>query len=277
MRAGPLAVVPVESGPLLLSAQDGVATITFNRPEAHNALTPEMLCRFADALGACAADGAVRAIILTGAGDSAFCAGGDLAQTLPLLTGARAPADAWDRRVLDDRAVSSMLGLHIDTPVIAAINGFCLAAGMELMLATDIRVAAEHASFGLPEVRHALIPFAGALARLPRQVPHCVAMEIVLGGAPISAAEAHRIGLVNHVAPGAEVLARATEIARRIARNGPVAVRQAKRTMNAASGRPIEDGLRLEQDSQRIVLATQDAREGPRAFMEKRRPSFTGT
>ena len=266
----------VESGPLLLSAQDGVATITFNRAEARNALTPEMLCRFADALEACDADSSVRAIILTGAGDQAFCAGGDLAQTLPLLTGARPAADEWDHRVLEQPAVAGMLGLHIDKPVIAAVNGFCLAAGMELMLATDIRIAAEHASFGLPEVRHGLIPFAGALARLPRQIPHCVAMEMVLGGAPISAAEAYRVGLVNHLLPGAEVLARATEIARRIARNGPVAVRRAKRTMNAASGRPLETGLALEQDGKQAVLATQDAREGPRAFMEKRSPCFTG-
>ena len=266
----------VERGPLLLSAQDNVATITFNRPEARNALTPEMLCRFADALEACDADSSVRAIILTGAGDQAFCAGGDLAQTLPLLTGARSSVDDWDRRVLKEPAVAGMLGLHIDKPVIAAINGFCLAAGMELMLATDIRIAAAHASFGLPEVRHGLIPFAGALARLPRQIPHCVAMEIVLGGAPIGAAEAYRVGLVNHLMPGAEVLARATEIARRIARNGPVAVRHAKRTMNAASGRPLEEGLALEQDSKQAVLATQDAREGPRAFMEKRPPCFTG-
>jgi len=236
-----------------------------------------MLCRFADALAACDAAPDVRAIILTGAGDQAFYAGGDLAQTLPLLTGARSPADAWDRRVLAEPAVAGMLGLHTEKPVLAAVNGLRLTAGMELLLATDIRVAAEHAGFGLPEVRHGLIPFAGALVRLPRQIPHCVAMEIMLGGVPISAAEAHQIGLVNHLAPGGEVLARTSEIARRIARNGPAAVRQAKRTINAASGRTLEEGLALEQDSKRIVLATVDAREGPRAFMEMRPPFFTGT
>jgi enoyl-CoA hydratase/carnithine racemase len=266
----------IGSGSLLFSEQDGVAVITFNRPEARNALTPEMLCRFDDALAACETAGSVRAIIVTGAGEQAFCSGGDLAQSLPLLTGARPVADDWDRRVLQDPVVAGMRRLETEIPVIAAINGVCLAAGMELALATDIRIAAEHATFGLPEVRHALIPFAGALARLPRQVPPCIAMQMVLEGAPITAAEAHRIGLVNQVAPGADVMPRALEIARRIARNGPIAVRQAKRTMNAAIGLPLEAGLRLEQESKRIVLATEDAREGPRAFMERRPPSFTG-
>ena len=169
-----------------------------------------------------------------------------------------------------------MRRLETDIPVIAAINGACLAAGMELMLATDIRIAAETATFGLPEVRHALIPFAGALVRLPQQIPSCVAKRIVLEGTPITAEEAYRVGLVNQVVPGPDVMPRALEIASRIARNGPIAVRQAKATMNKAVGRPLEEGLRLEQESKRVVLATQDAREGPRSFDGKRALSFTG-
>lgn len=262
--------------PILLDIADGVAVVTFNRPERRNALTPEMLCRFADALAVCAADEAVRVVVLTGAGDAAFCAGGDLGRTLPLLTGARPPEDAWDRRVLDEPGVAGMLGVAMDRPVIAAVGGFCLAAGMELLLATDIRIAADHATFGLPEVCHGLIPFAGALARLPRQIPQSLAMEIVLGGAAIDAAAALRAGLVNHVVPGPEVLPLAMAIAQRIARNAPVAVRAAKQVMLEALGRPVAEGLVLEQAAKDRVLATNDAKEGPRAFMEKRRPRFAG-
>lgn len=267
------------SDPIIYEKNGPVAIITLNRPGARNALTPEMLCRLADAFVDFRDDAQLRVAILTGAGDLAFCAGGDLGSTLPLMTGARAPADAWDRRVLDEpqvMAASSLRDFALHKPVIAAVNGACLAAGFELLLGTDIRIAAAHCIFGLPEVQRALIPFAGSLARLPRQIAQAHAMEILLTGRPVDAQRALQMGLVNHVLPASEVLPRAMEIAQQIAGNGPLAVQQVKQTVFAASGQPLDIGFELEDDSKRVVLASRDAREGPLAFMEKRPPRFTG-
>ncbi|HZH08460.1 MAG TPA: enoyl-CoA hydratase/isomerase family protein, partial [Lautropia sp.] len=160
-----------DSLPLLYRKNGAVAVFTLNRPAARNALSPELVCRLADAIADFLQDETLRVGIITGAGKKAFCAGGDLGTMLPLLTGDRAPMDEWDRRVLDDpvvMAASSLRDYPIDKPLIAAVNGACLAGGMEMMLGTDIRVAAEHAVFGLPEVRRGVIPFAGSLVRLPR-------------------------------------------------------------------------------------------------------------
>lgn len=267
------------SCPVLYEKNGPVAVITLNRPAARNALTPEMLCRLADAFVDFRNDAQLRVVILTGAGDLAFCAGGDLGCTLPLMTGARRPADDWDRRVLDEpqvMAASSLRDFPLHKPVIAAVNGACLAAGFEILLGTDIRIAASHSVFGLPEVQRALIPFAGSLARLPRQIAQAHAMEILLTGRPVDAQRALQIGLVNHVLPASEVLPKAMEMAQQIAGNGPLAVQQVKQTVFAASGQPLHIGFELENDSKRRVLASQDAREGPLAFMEKRLPRFTG-
>ncbi len=265
--------------PLRYEKHGDIATITFDRPEARNALTPEMICRLADAVRDFAADDGLRVAILTGSGDKAFCAGGDLGLTLPLMTGARAPVDDWDRRVLDDplvAAASQLRGFALDKPLVAAVNGACLAAGTELLLGTDIRIAAEHASFGLPEVTRGLVPFAGSMVRLPRQIGWCQAMELMLTGAPIGADEARRIGLVNHVVAAGELMAKAQEIAERIARNGPLAVRAVKRTALATSGIALVAAYRTEDEAWGTVLASDDAREGPRAFIAKRSPRFTG-
>ena len=264
---------------LLTERLGGVALLTLNRPEARNAISPQMACLLADALTEAAADDAVRVVVLTGTGDKAFCSGGDLALTLPLMTGARAPEDAWDHRLLDDPSVmaqSAMRDFVFDKPVIAAINGTCLAGGMETMLAADIRIAAAHAQFGLPEVKRALIPFAGSLVRLPRQIAYCHAMELLLLGDMIGADDAFRMGLVNRVLPAADVLPVAMDMAARLAANGPVALREIKRTVRASSGQPLADGYRLEDVSKSVVMATADAREGPLAFMQKRPPVFTG-
>jgi enoyl-CoA hydratase len=258
---------------------DAVQVITLDAPQRRNALTPEMLCRLADAFIAFARQPELRVAVLTGAGEHAFCAGGDLARTLPLLTGHRAAEDEWDRRLLSDPVVSAASGLRdhpIDKPIIAAINGACMAAGFEMMLGTDIRIAAEQALFGLPEVQRAVLPFAGSMARLPRQVPHAVAMQLLLTGEPIGAAEAWRVGLVNEVVPRGQVMPRAMAIAQRIARNGPLAVQAVKRTAVAASGLPLPRAYALENAAKQAVLATADAREGPRAFMEKREPRYEG-
>lgn len=274
----------VSSLPVLTDTRGAVLLVTLNAPARRNALTPEMLCRLADAFTAFAADDTLRVAVVTGAGEQAFCAGGDLARTLPLMTGARAAEDDWDRRVLQEPRVMAASGLRdsppgtfaLDKPVLAAINGACMAAGFELMLGTDIRIAAEHARFGLPEVQRALLPFAGAMARLPRQVPQAVALQLMLSGEAISAAEALRVGLINQVLPAADVLPAALALAERMARHGPLAVRVVKRTVLAASGRPLHEAYALEDAAKAQVLASEDAREGPRAFMDKREPRYEG-
>jgi enoyl-CoA hydratase len=145
-----------------------------------------------------------------------------------------------------------------------------------MVLGTDIRVAAAHASFGLPEVQRALIPFAGSTVRLPRQIPYALAMELLLTGRPMNASAALRCGLVNHVVPAGQVMDKAREIASQIAANGPMAVRAVKQTVMEASGLPLEVGYRLEDRAKREVFASGDAREGPRSFMEKRAPVYAG-
>lgn len=265
--------------PLLLEKSDGVALMTFNRPKARNAISPEVACRLADAFADVAGDDSVRVVILTGTGDRAFCSGGDLALTLPLMTGARQPETQWDYRLLDDPGImdrSALRGFELNKPIIAAINGPCMAGGMETMLATDIRIAADHATFALPEVRRGLIPFAGSLVRLPRQIPQCLAMEMLLTGDPISAEQALSAGMINRVVPQAELMASVWAMARKIAANGPLAVQEVKRTVLQASGVTLEQGYRMEDAAKARVMASDDAREGPRAFMEKRPAVFRG-
>jgi enoyl-CoA hydratase len=265
--------------PLRYEVSDGVAVVTLNRPEARNAISPEVACRMADAFTEAAGDENVRVVILTGAGESAFCSGGDLALTLPLLTGARTPQDAWDRRLLDDPEVmrrSALRDWEFDKPIIAALNGHCMAGGMETALACDIRIAVEGALLALPEVKRGLIPFAGAVARLPRYVPHGLAMEILLTGDPVDAERALAIGLVNRVVSAEALMPTAWKMARSIAANGPVAVRTVKAVARKSFGRPLEEGFRLEDAAKAAIMATEDAREGPRAFMEKRPARFTG-
>ncbi|MFD1798190.1 crotonase/enoyl-CoA hydratase family protein [Paracoccus aurantiacus] len=265
--------------PLIYEKHDGVALLRINRPDARNAISPEVACRLADALTDFADDDALRVAILTGTGDKAFCSGGDLALTLPLMTGARAPQDQWDRRLLDDPEIMSRSALRdfeLNKPIIAAINGHCMAGGMETVLATDIRIAAEHATFALPEVRRGLIPFAGALVRLPRQVPYCLAMEMLLVGQPLSAEAAREAGLINRIVPQDALMDTAWDLARKIAANGPIAVQEVKKTVLAASGRTLQEGYALEDAAKARVMASEDAREGPRAFMEKRPAVFRG-
>ncbi len=264
---------------LLSEVRDGILILTINRPAARNAISPEVVCRLADAFTEFAEDPSLRVCILTGAGDKAFCSGGDLALTLPFMTGARKPENGWDNRLLSEPEVMSRSALRdfdLNKPIIAAINGTCLAGGMETVLATDIRIAADHAKFGLPEAKRALIPFAGSLVRLPRQMPHCLAMEMLLVGDSIDAETALRAGLVNHVVPADQVMNKALEIAGKIAANGPVAVQEIKKTVLASSGRTLREGYQLEDEAKSRVMASADAREGPRAFMEKRQPVFEG-
>jgi enoyl-CoA hydratase/carnithine racemase len=265
--------------PLIYEKRDGVAYVTFNRPDRHNAIDPETLVRLAEAWLDFEVDDDARVAIVTGAGDKAFCAGADLGRLIPLYTRARQPEDEWDRRVLDEpelRRVMMMRDHPIYKPVIAAVNGFCLAGGTEMLLATDIRIASPNATFGLMEVKRAIVPGAGSMARLPRQLPFAKAMEILLVGDAISAEEAHRIGLVNYVVPAEELMPTAEKFARKIAENGPLAVRKIKEAVIRSSGVPLAEAWGIENDVAREVMRSEDAKEGPRAFMEKRPPRYTG-
>ncbi len=182
---------------LIFEKRNHVAYLTMNRPEVHNSLNPEMLVSLAAAWKEIDGDDAVRATIVTGAGKVAFSAGADLGKLIPLFTGARKPEDEWDSKLLADRKlgdIALLRGYDMDKPVISAVNGFCIAGGMEFIQGTDLRVASENASFGLQEVKWAIIPAAGSLARLQRQIPYCKAMEILLTGNRIDAQEAWRLG-----------------------------------------------------------------------------------
>jgi len=264
---------------LLFEIRDGIAYLTLSRPEVHNAINPEMMVQLAEAWQSIAADDSIQVTIITGAGDKAFSAGADLVRMLSLTTKERGPEDEWDSALLKNPKLRDIAMLHpfeMHKPIIAAVNGYCVAGGMELMLATDIRIAAEHATFGLMEVKWGLIPYAGSLVRTPRQMPYCNAMELLLTGDRIDAHEARRLGLINHVLPAAQVMAKAEELARKIAANGPLAVRAIKQGVARTSGRPLEDGYKIENEIAREVFSSQDAKEGPRAFREKRKPNFKG-
>ena len=256
-----------------------IVYITMNRPEKRNAINPEMMVRLAQAWTDFDDDDEARVAIITGAGDKAFCAGADLARLIPLMTGARKAEDEWDRRLTEDPARTRralLRGEPIYKPIISAVNGVCLAAGTELIQGTDIRVAAERATFGLTEVQRGIIPAGGGLVRLPRQIPYANAMEIMLVGDSISAAEAHRVGMVNHVVPAGELMAKAEALAERIAANGPLAVRKVKEAVLKGAGLPLAEAERIEGKAVAEVMASEDAREGPLAFAEKRTPEWKG-
>ena len=263
----------------LFEKRGQIAYLTFNRPEAHNAMSPEVIVRMAEAWREIERDDAIRVAIITGAGGKAFSAGADLGRLIPLLTGARKPEDQWDRRVAEDPTLAKTALLRdfsLSKPVIAAVNGFCIAGGMELLQGTDLRVASETASFGLQEVKWALVPAGGSLVRLQRQIPYCKAMEILLTGDRIDANEAYRLGLINYVVAPDQVMKKAEELARTIADNGPLAVRAIKRAVEGCSGLPLGEAFKIEDEIGREVFRSEDAREGPRAFMEKRKPRYLG-
>ena len=264
---------------LLVDVADGIARLTLNRPDKRNALGPEMVVRLADAWDAVAADPTVRVALLTGTGEAAFCSGADLGRLIPLFTGARQPEDEWDERIradarLLDRAL--MRTTDFPVPVVAAARGFAVAGGMELLLACDLRVVADDSELGLTEVSRGIVPAGGGLSRLARHVPWARAAEIVLVGDRIPASEALAMGLVNRVVPSSEVLATAEALAHRMAANGPLAMRKAKEVMVTSSGLPLDEAFRIESRAAGVVMSSEDAREGPLAFMERRAPRFTG-
>lgn len=258
----------------------GVAVVTLNRPDKHNALNAEMMVRLAEAWDQIAQDDSVRMVLLTGAGERAFCAGADLGSLAPLATGAKTPETVFEQRWVDehqslvDRALLRHVNFH--KPVVAAVNGLAVAAGFELMLGADIRVASTTSTFQLSEVRHGLIPSGGSLARLPRQIGWTNAMEIILAASVIEAERALSMGLINRVVASADVRATARALCDRIAEGAPLALGKAKEALLRSSGRSLPEAFEIEQTCQAVVMASEDAREGPRAFMERRAPQFTG-
>lgn len=252
-----------------------IFVVTIDKPESRNALSRSMSKELEAAWLKLRDEPELRVAVLTGAGDKAFCAGADLREV-----GDYYRAMTPIQRRLNGERTPGLGGLtrNFDSckPVIAAINGHCLAGGLELALACDLRVAAEHATFGLPEVKRGIMPGAGGTQRLPRLVPMGMALEMLLTGAPIDATTALRIGLVNRVVPQAELLESATSLARLIAQNAPLAVQAIRSAALRGLHLPLEEGLALEQAFAEPVRATADAQEGVRAFLEKREPRFTG-
>jgi enoyl-CoA hydratase len=264
---------------LLIDKQGGIITLTMNRPDAKNALSPQMIVKLNAAWHEFRDDASLRVAILTGAGHDDFSAGGDLKLTMPLMTGARKPQDEWDEQLLSTpRAFTDgiLRGFDIYKPIIAAVNGSALGGGTELTNACDLRVASEHAVFGLPEAKVGLLPGGGSLTRLPRQIPYAKALEMMMIGDPISAQHALEIGLLNYVVPHEQLLAKAHELAAKLAANGPLAVSKIKEGVVRGSGRPLDEALQIENEVSAAVMTSKDAREGPRAFKEKRKPNFIG-
>jgi enoyl-CoA hydratase len=264
---------------IIFEKRDGVAYITLNRPEKRNALSPEMIVCLAEIWDDLAADDDIRVAVLTGAGVEAFSSGGDLGTTIPLMMRSRKPEGEWEERFSADRkqlgkAILRNAGFF--KPVIAAINGYALAGGAEMVLATDIRIMSSQATIGLTEVKRGLIAGGGSLARLARQISWVDAMEVALTGEPISAEHALRIGLVNRVVEPGNVLSVAEEMAQRLCTGAPVALAKTKEAIVRSNGRSFEEAFTIETECVKENAMTDDAKEGPRAFMEKRPPIFTG-
>lgn len=255
----------------LYEARDHIAVVTLNRPAAMNSVNAALSAAAGDALARAAEDPDVRVVVITGAG-RAFCAGADLKEI------------AAGRNVYDpdhrERDFAGIVRHWIPKPVIAAVNGFALGGGTEIVLSADLAVIDEAATLGLPEVRRGLIAAAGGLLRVHRQVPAKVAAEIALTGQPISAARAYELGLVNRVAASGTALSVAREMAAVIAANAPLAVQQSKKVLRDSASGQIgwsDEEWAVNRAAAKIVMTSADAQEGPRAFAEKRQPRWSGS
>ncbi len=258
---------------VLYEERDRIAFITLNRPEAMNALNTPLraqllnaFIRFRDSDGAWVA-------IVTGAGERAFCAGADLKE---MSQRNRALHEGAVDTFWEPETLALNRGLKIWKPIIAAINGYCLAGGLELALSCDMRIAAEGSSFALTEVMRGILPGGGGTQRLPRLVPFGVALEMMFTGERIDAQEAYRIGLVNHLVPKADLLPAAQRLAERILQNAPLSVRAIKESAYRGADTGMDEGLRIEAFLSRIIRTTSDSVEGPTAFAEKRPAQWQG-
>jgi enoyl-CoA hydratase len=248
---------------------DGVALITVNRPDKLNALSAAVIGELSDAFERVKHDGAIRAAIVTGAGEKAFVAGADINE-LAALTPAEASANS-----ARGQAAFRLLET-CGKPTVAAVNGFALGGGLELAMACAVRFASENARLGQPEVKLGLIPGYGGTQRLPRLVGRGRALELLLSGEPVTAAEAHRIGLVNAVAPQAELLSYTRAWLAKVLANGPLALGTVLEAVDVGLDSGLDAGLRFEATAFGLSAATEDRREGTRAFLEKRKPAFAG-
>jgi len=263
--------------PAVLVEKDGpVLIVTLNRPEKRNAVNCEAMCRLYDAWVELDRDPALRVAILTGVGNT-FCAGMDLSEIGKMQKGVA--DNEWMERVRKEPHV--IYGAWLKTyrptkPVILAAEGFARAGGTEILQGTDIRVAGESAMFGVTEVQRGLFPMAGSAVRLRRQIPYAVAAEMLLAGEDLPAPRAFALGLVNHVVPDGQALAKAREIAQRIADNGPVAVKAILATLRETETLSEEEAFGIEQRYGMQAMASKDAIEGLKAFLAKRKPVFRG-
>jgi enoyl-CoA hydratase len=284
----------VGDGHLLVERDGHTMVVTMNRPERRNALSPEMMTGMSAAWDEANTDPDVRVVVLTGAG-ACFCAGADLqgmTESAPgdafAAHGSGGAAGATDAATGGDGSGASVAdvargvikpllkGFLLDKPLVAAVEGPAVAGGTEILQATDIRIAGESARFGVSEVRWGLYPLGGSVVRLRRQVPYAVAADLLLTGRHLTAAEAREVGLIGEVVPDGTALDRAREVAAAIAANGPVAVQAVLRALRATEGVPEAEAMRIDSEIGMAVFASDDAREGPRAFVEKRTPQFTG-
>jgi enoyl-CoA hydratase len=264
---------------VLYEKKDGIAFVTLNRPDVRNAINTEMLCRLTDAWQDVNDDESVRVAILAGAGDKAFCAGADLDKLVRMLQGLRPPETEWDERVRADLSIiykGLLRNYQVFKPIIAAVHGFCVAGGTEILSCTDIRIASDDARFGLAEVKWSLFPMGGSTVRLPRQIAYCNAMEILLTGEQLSAERALQMGLINKVVSRAELMPEALRYANILCENGPLAVQAVKRSVLVGLALPPEQALEKEMEIGIPVSMSEDCKEGTKAFKEKRKPVFRG-
>jgi len=249
---------------LILEKEGPIGILTINRPKAMNALNLKTVQEIGKAIDEIKDDDEIKVLIITGSGDKAFVAGADILGFQGL-----SPAEA---RFYCDQGEQTFL----EKPVIAAVNGFALGGGCELAMACDIRLASDHAVLGLPEVSLGVIPGYGGTQRLPRLIGEGRAKELTFTAAVIDAGEAYRIGLVNHVYPAAELLDQARKLAKKIMGNAPLSVAYAKLAIGQGLQGDLDSGLRIESNFFGLCIATEDQQEGTQAFVEKRKPQFTG-
>jgi enoyl-CoA hydratase len=254
---------------VVFEPKEGIAWLTINRPEKLNALDRRTVQEIDRAVAAAGADGAVGVLIVTGVGEKAFVAGADVAE-LATQTPTEGAEYARAGQAVFDRLEA------LGKPIIAAINGYALGGGLELAMACTLRVASENARLGQPETSLGIIPGYGGTQRLGRLVGRGRALEMILTGDPIDAREAHRIGLVNRVVPAADLLPAVQTLARTLLSRGPLALRYAMQAVHQGLEMTQAEGLRLEAALFGLACATEDMREGTRAFLEKRKPSFKG-
>jgi len=256
-----------EADPVLLERRDDVALVTLNRPHVLNAMNTAMGVRLGEVMTEIAEDASVRVVVLTGTGERAFCAGGDLKERQGMSP------EQWTRQHrIFERAHHLIRNLR--KPIFTAVNGVAVGGGCEMAMSTDFLLAAEHARFGQPEVTRGIMPGAGGTQLLPRFVPRGVAFQLLMTGELISAADAHRWGLVNRVCPADTLMDEAMRLAERIAANSPAAVQQAKRSARMGLELPLEAGIEVEIECYQRMVDHPDRYEGIDAFNERRTPAF---